>query len=205
MESAICENCRKPFTSKRHYRPLRFCGRVCASLAREAAKRAQRKHQKCEQCGKDFWQPIGKRLRNRRFCSKSCVGKWVSKNRHSPEAAIRARVAKTCCDLIARTLRHTGKRKSDKLVQLLGYSPADLKAHLERQFTEGMSWENYGRHGWHVDHIRPISTFPKDASVKEINALSNLRPLWESENCGRRAQRGELSMLVSPKPAGLLI
>jgi hypothetical protein len=45
-----------------------------------------------------------------------------------------------------------------------------------------MTWENKGRGGWHIDHIRPVSDFPLDASPSEVNALSNLRPLWEAEN-----------------------
>jgi len=96
-------------------------------------------------------------------------------------------MAVAACSLLARALRHKGVRKSARLVEELGYTPKELRAHLEAQFEPGMSWENYGRHGWHVDHRRPIATFPRTATVREINALDNLRPLWESENCGRRA------------------
>jgi len=47
-----------------------------------------------------------------------------------------------------------------------------------------MTWENHGKgpDKWHIDHIRPVSDFELNASVAEINALSNLRPLWEREN-----------------------
>jgi hypothetical protein len=62
----------------------------------------------------------------------------------------------------------------------LGYSAQDLKDHLEKQFKEGMCWENYGE--WHIDHIRPISSFDKNDDPKIINALSNLQPLWALEN-----------------------
>src|SRR3546814_6097044 len=37
---------------------------------------------------------------------------------------------------------------------LVGYTVADLMAHLERQFLPGMSWDNRGE--WHIDHIRPL-------------------------------------------------
>jgi hypothetical protein len=43
-----------------------------------------------------------------------------------------------------------------------------------------MCWENYGE--WHIDHIRPISSFDKNDDPKIINALSNLQPLWALEN-----------------------
>jgi hypothetical protein len=69
---------------------------------------------------------------------------------------------------------------------LLGYSVQDLIAHLERQFQSGMSWANYGRNGWHVDHIRPVTSFTfstvDDPQFRECWALENLQPLWEPDN-----------------------
>jgi hypothetical protein len=68
---------------------------------------------------------------------------------------------------------------------VLGYSSKELKDHLQSQFSQGMTWENHGRGGWHIDHIRQINTFPSNASPSEVNALSNLRPLWEEDNLKR--------------------
>ena len=72
---------------------------------------------------------------------------------------------------------------------LVGYTLADLIAHLESQFTRGMAWGNYGRGGWHIDHIRPISDFnfttPEDPNFKECWSLWNLQPLWESKNISK--------------------
>jgi hypothetical protein len=31
---------------------------------------------------------------------------------------------------------------------------------------------------WHIDHIRPLSSFPSDADTRMVNALDNLQPLW---------------------------
>lgn len=47
--------------------------------------------------------------------------------------------------------------KSGSAVRDLGCSIEKLKRHLESQFQEGMSWENYGQ--WHIDHIKPLSAF----------------------------------------------
>jgi 5-methylcytosine-specific restriction endonuclease McrA len=75
---------------------------------------------------------------------------------------------------------------------LVNYSVADLKVHLEKQFTEGMSWDNYGRRGWHIDHIIPVSVFnfekPSDIDFKKCWALDNLQPLWERENLKKHAK-----------------
>ena len=49
--------------------------------------------------------------------------------------------------------------KSARTEKLLGCTMKELKEHLEKQFKSGMTWENYGFYGWHVDHILPLSSF----------------------------------------------
>ena len=68
--------------------------------------------------------------------------------------------------------------------RLLGYSMADLKRHLERQFRGGMNWRTYGRNGWHIDHIKPKRCFDltRVDEVRAFWALPNLRPLPAKEN-----------------------
>ena len=81
--------------------------------------------------------------------------------------------------------RNVAKYKST--FQLLGYSIEDLMQHLEKQFTEGMTWDNYGE--WHVDHIKPMTSFQfesfDDPEFKECWKLENLRPLWEFDNLSK--------------------
>ncbi len=76
---------------------------------------------------------------------------------------------------------------------LVGYSLEDLVRHMERQFLKGMTWDNYGRKGWHIDHIIPVSSFTftstSDPEFLACWALSNLRPLWERDNIVKRDQR----------------
>jgi hypothetical protein len=71
--------------------------------------------------------------------------------------------------------------------QHVGYTLLDLKRHLESQFTEGMTWDNYGE--WHIDHIIPKSAFtftaPDDPRFLACWALDNLRPLWAKENSSK--------------------
>ena len=78
------------------------------------------------------------------------------------------------------------------LWQLVGYSPADLKAHLERQFARGMTWERFLAGEIHIDHIRPVSSFDLDDAeqVRACYCLSNLRPAWAKENI-RKSNRAE--------------
>jgi len=77
--------------------------------------------------------------------------------------------------------------KVNSTFQLLGYSLEELMQHLEKQFTNGMTWDNYGQ--WHVDHIRPMSSFnftsPDEPEFKACWALNNLQPLWWPDNLSK--------------------
>lgn len=75
-------------------------------------------------------------------------------------------------------------KKPAKTEQWQGCTADKLKAHLESLFQEGMTWENYGRHGWHIDHIRPVSSF-KPEEWEQINHYTNLQPLWAEDNLSK--------------------
>lgn len=83
-----------------------------------------------------------------------------------------------------------GKRKDRRTEELLGYSIDELRAHLERQFLKGMSWDNYGE--WHIDHILPVSSFeidgPDSPDFARCWAMTNLRPLWAMDNVRKNAK-----------------
>lgn len=97
---------------------------------------------------------------------------------------------------LKRTLKASGIQKQKETSKYLGYSHNELKAHLERNFSEGMSWENYGQ--WHVDHIIPIAEFIRLGVTcpKKINALENLVPMWAYENYAKSD-----NFELMPKPA----
>jgi len=80
----------------------------------------------------------------------------------------------------------------------LGYTRRDLIRHLERQFSKGMTWENYassngqsGRKVWVVDHIVPKRLYAED-DVQHAYALTNMRPLWMNENMRKGPVREHL-------------
>jgi len=74
--------------------------------------------------------------------------------------------------------------KSGSAVRDLGCSIECLKKYLESKFQLGMSWNNYGRNGWHIDHIKPVSSFDlTDKNQLKIAChYSNLQPLWAKDN-----------------------
>jgi hypothetical protein len=85
--------------------------------------------------------------------------------------------------------RKVGRRWED----LVGYSADALRMHLEKLFSPGMTWENYGE--WHIDHIVPVSAFnfssTKDIDFKRCWNLKNLQPLWGKENISKRNRLSE--------------
>ena len=80
---------------------------------------------------------------------------------------------------------------------LVGYTLQELETHLEGAFLPGMSWENYGKGGWVIDHIIPACAFTytqsTDLEFLSCWALSNLRPLWEKDNLTKAAEDRKLS------------
>ena len=85
-----------------------------------------------------------------------------------------------------------GRKAGRHWETLVGYKIEDLKRHIESRFRQGMTWGNYGRGGWEVDHILPVASFDFDheEEIKKCWALNNLQPLWSYENKskGKRIQ-----------------
>ena len=73
-------------------------------------------------------------------------------------------------------------RKQKTTNELIGCSSEDLIKHLEKQFQYGMTWENYGQYGWHIDHIIPLSSAKTEEDIIKLNHYTNLKPLWWKDN-----------------------
>lgn len=74
--------------------------------------------------------------------------------------------------------------KAANTALLIGCSMEHLRGHLESLFLPGMTWENYGRHGWHIDHIRPCASFDflDPEQQRQCFHWTNLQPLWWLDN-----------------------
>ena len=71
--------------------------------------------------------------------------------------------------------------KKNKTFDIVGCSPEFLKEHIEKQFTEGMSWGLLGQH-IHIDHIIPLSSANTEEEIYKLCHYSNLQPLWAEDN-----------------------
>ena len=163
----------------------------------------------CKKCNEEkdissFWPH--KRTKNRlhpycKLCSKTINKEYLENNKDKRQAYLerskehrkewnrlykakrrQVNIQYKLTDNLRRRMRKalTHNYKKSSAVKDLGCTIQELKQYLENQFQEGMTWENYGN--WHIDHIRPISSFEKKAPVSDVWALSNLQPLWAIDN-----------------------
>jgi hypothetical protein len=77
-----------------------------------------------------------------------------------------------------------GAYKSATTQKLLGISFEEARKYLESKWQEGMSWDNYGLRGWHIDHVIPVSSFDLTIAEEQAKAFhyTNLQPLWARDN-----------------------
>ena len=86
---------------------------------------------------------------------------------------------------VINALKGKGAAKAANTMELIGCTVPELMAHLETQFTEGMTWENQG--DWHIDHIRPCASFDLTVPEQQRQCFhwSNLQPLWANDNLAK--------------------
>jgi hypothetical protein len=76
------------------------------------------------------------------------------------------------------------KPHSNRTMKSVGCTIEFLKGWLESRWQQGMSWDNYGNHGWHVDHVIPCKVFDLSdlEQQKQCFNYTNLQPLWAKDN-----------------------
>ena len=138
------------------------------------------------------------------------VRRYRAKHKERLQAEERNRVASDPAYKFTRILRsRVGKAvkeqyagKAFKTMDVIGCGVHELLAHLEKQFLPGMDWNNYGREGWHIDHIIPCAAFDlsKAEQQKKCFHFSNLRPTWARHNQAKASRiEGELPLIYLHK------
>lgn len=98
------------------------------------------------------------------------------------------RLLNRCRSRVYSALKAQNTHKAKRTIELIGCTVPELVKHLENQFTEGMTWDNYGK--WHVDHIKPCALydFTKEEHQRECFHYTNLQPLWAEDNFRKSAK-----------------
>ena len=162
-------------------------------------KAGNRKKSPGEQLRKSEWKkrnPESVRVEKRKYHAKYPAkrkllhDKWKAKNR-SKHLEWRKNFYKTnqnhrISELLRARIRVAlkGIAKSKRTRDILGCSIEHFKSFLESKFLPGMSWENNTVTGWHIDHIRPCSSFDfsKQCDIEACFHYTNMQPMWASDN-----------------------
>lgn len=170
MPRKTCSWCKERKSSKEFGRlaaapdDLNYRGRRCISSKNKVDRKKRKPRSEAE--SKLFYQS---KYQNRK-------GSPAEKAREN----VRAR--------IYNLLRKSSAKRSFSVSAPVGFSASELRKHLERQFTAGMSWENYGTY-WHIDHIVPPAPAGDDlARLEELCHFTNLQPLTAKENLSKGAR-----------------
>ena len=134
------------------------------------------------------------RLKNRdrirevnRAWGKKNIKRILKYAKNKRETDIQFRIRESIRNRINSAIVYQKTTKQGSSLKLLGCSIQNAKEHLEKQFKEGMSWENYGHKTWHIDHILPCASFDltDPEQQKKCFHYTNLQPLWAKENISK--------------------
>lgn len=150
----------------------------------------------CTNCNVEF------RVAKGQFDAGKHSGKYCSTEcRYSHKASIcvsrtQTKINKMFRCNLSRALRNKEFNNS-VIFNYVNYSLQELKDHLEKQFTKGMTWENNSTYGWHIDHKKPMSYFKfesyTDEEFKQCWALENLQPLWRNDNLSKGGKNTKIN------------
>lgn len=122
------------------------------------------------------------RAKNRIYDKSLKRKEWRKLYNKTRKLTLDQRLRKNLRNRLIRAVKHQARRGS--AVRDLGCSILEFKKYIESKFQPGMTWGTWGRAGWHLDHIKPLSSFNLTDREQFLEAChyTNLQPLWASEN-----------------------
>ena len=211
-ESKKCTQCKRTLLLEQ-FRMNKRTGQVtmqcinCLDRAKKSIEKHKCSHGKkkpwCKECGGS---QICKHKKRRCYC-KECGGASICEHNHIKYTCKECKGGGRCehdkerkrceeCNPIGhlanivrsrvyQALKHNKKMCS---TEYLGCTIEEFREHIELQFKEGMTWDNYGK--WHIDHKIPI-TYKQDGIIPTLEVVAkrlhytNTQPLWASENISK--------------------
>lgn len=163
----ICKTCGQSFIDTTKHKRQSFCSISCYKSSLNKNPDEITTH--CQQCNIIFQDST--KGKNKKFCSPECKRNFtINKVKHN----LRSRLYAAIC----------GHARPESSISLFGCTVTDLIKHIESLWQPGMGWYNYGKNGWHIDHIKPLSLFDLlDLQQRRLAChYSNLQPLWALDN-----------------------
>lgn len=188
METKVCSKCgeEKALSSfvrdkekKDGYKSQ--CKKCCYERTNQWRKHNKKRiHQYREKYYADNKESLDKYTKNYYYANRSSVTAYYrryhrSRRDNDPLFRIRAHLRSRMYQLL--------RCKSENTEHILGCSFEEFKEHIEKQFTEGMNWDNHGE--WHLDHIIPLASAITEEEVIKLNHYTNFQPLWAFDNLSK--------------------
>lgn len=160
------------------------------SLSKEEKKT---KKQKDYQANKEYYKNYAKKYKKENKERLTIARREWENNRLKIDPVYK--ISKNIRNLIKATFLNSmlkeGYNGSSK--NILKCTIEEFKNHIESQFLDWMSWDNYGlyngelSYGWDLDHIVPVSSAKNEEGVYLLNHWSNFQPLCSYINrCVKR-------------------
>ena len=152
-------------------------------LKKQLKEKRNLTHRKCSVCKEwkeyKYWVKSKSGYHRCKSCNNKMIANSIRKRRKNDhifqlQQNIRSR--------ISYAFKRKKWNKSSKSQKLLGCDYETLKKHLEKQFQDGMTWENNKQDGWHIDHIIPLSIADNKHELEVLCHYTNLQPLWAKDN-----------------------
>jgi len=152
---------------------------------------------KCKLCKKEYYKYDAEKLSNKYKNNKELMLKKANeyyKNNKIERIKYQSQyirkkldndiIFKLRCTLRKRTacFLKTNKNRKSLIKDILGEEVFNVKIYLESKFLKGMTWENHGLYGWHIDHIIPLSSGKNEEEIIKLCHYTNLQPLWAKDN-----------------------
>jgi hypothetical protein len=185
-----CAQCGATFTPEfgigKKSKAAKYCGDTCRDAADKAFRQQwlednpEKRKEAANGYAKRMAVERGEAWRNARA---RCVAYQKERLATDPDF----RLAANLRSRYNQALKHWQTRKTSSVIKLAGCSIEKLRAHIEAQFQPGMTWNNWARDGWHLDHIKPIASFDRP-DHPDCWHYSNLQPLWAVDNMKKGAR-----------------
>lgn len=189
-----CKECMKKYNQKRYQRikeELKKQHKIYRANNKTKIAESNKKYQiknknKIKEYHKKYYQKNIKKIKEYKEKYKKRRNKSVKEKRKNN---INFKLKNNLRIRIYKVLK--GINKSKSTMKLVGCSISHLKQYLQKQFKKRMSWKNYGKYGWHIDHIIPCCSFDlsKPSEQRKCFNYINLQPLWAEENLRKGRKR----------------
>ena len=177
-KNLITVNCKEnPFEYKRQWTFLNKERKKLLDLKNKNRINFKRREWRKSEKGKTLSYIMNKKYREKH--RKKLTYKYLERRKKDPNFKLLTNLRIRVCDILR------GHTKSGSTINMLGCTVNELWKHLESTFKRGMTRENHGK--WHVDHIRPCSSFDLSKPEEQSKCFhyTNLQALWAHENLSK--------------------